>query len=45
MESQPFIEGMLEGATREYKSCEWYQFIRKAQLQGWINACKVILKR
>ena len=44
MESKAFVEGMLKEALFQYGELSWYEFVQRARLQGWINACKCVLK-
>ncbi len=39
-----YITGMLEQAKKMKADCGFFEVIKKARLQGWIDACETALE-
>jgi hypothetical protein len=43
MQSEAFVRGMLSQALKMRSESAWYEFFLRAELRGWIKACRAAL--
>lgn len=43
LENEQFVRGMIDGAQWQLQGLRWYDFLQRAEIKGFILACKMML--